>query len=648
MKLFTRRALCALLSAALVVGALPMGALADTGQGNSPPSQTAQQEDAPAPQETAPLEDTAPPSEEESASPVPTEGQDGETAQEPSEERPEEPAEEAPEVSTSQPPQEDSQPVQTETPDAPADPEEPAEETDAPAQEPAEEEPPGSQPDGETGELTLLPQEWAEQYPIATLAAEWRPGEVVSTFEGGAFTSADGRPYATQSFYFVRYYADGTREIKRSVQGSSFVNTKYYIGSASDPQNAYLAYCIESGVAFDGGDYSGSSAEISDYMGLLSYTQRSGIMLAMLYGFKPYAHWDLPSQGEVGCAFNVDDFAFATQIIIWEYQAGIRTSPTRLTDLTIPGGTHTTIPANNYVQWIEGRPAKYCYDYILNQMANHGTVPSFADGDRDLAPTHTMAYNAAAGVYSITLTDTNNTGIDLKVSGAPGVTVTRSGNQYTFTSASPITSGGVTCTAQKDLPHDTPNMLIWSNSGKQTLATGAEDPVRFYFRLETQATASLHMYKFDLGNVSGSGRLAGAVYELLEYQGTNYTDGAYIATGKYATSDANGYLFFDGLSYTTSNLGLYRIVEVSAPTGYEVDANMALTINVATGTWRYASSFFWAEGKAGDSLNIDVNGDGQPDGGLSVEQTASGYKFVARAFDRPKVGALTEIGRAHV
>ena len=116
MKLFTRRALCALLSAALVAGALPMGAMADTGQGSSPPSQTAQQEDAPAPQETAPLEGTVPPSEEDSATPAPTEGPEGEGAQEPSEERPE---------------------------------------------EPAGEETPGSQPDGETGELTLLPQEWA-------------------------------------------------------------------------------------------------------------------------------------------------------------------------------------------------------------------------------------------------------------------------------------------------------------------------------------------------------------------------------------------------------------------------------------------------------------------------------------------------------
>ena len=82
-----------------------------------------------------------------------------------------------------------------------------------------------------------------------------------------------------------------------------------------------------------------------------------GIMLAMLYGYNQSAA--LPSTSQIGCNFNADDFAFATQIIIWEYQSGIRTSATKIQNLSYGG---QTIYADNYVKWINGYPAKNCYN----------------------------------------------------------------------------------------------------------------------------------------------------------------------------------------------------------------------------------------------------------------------------------------------
>src|SRR5699024_1117671 len=118
-----------------------------------------------------------------------------------------------------------------------------------------------------------------------------------------------------------------------------------------------------------------------------------------------------PSTSQIGCNFNADDFAFATQIIIWEYQSGIRTSATKIQNLSYGG---QTIYADNYVKWINGYPAKNCYNWILKQMEKHRVVPSFSSVSNSGAKVQTMRYNPQTGKYSVTLTDTNNTGCDLK------------------------------------------------------------------------------------------------------------------------------------------------------------------------------------------------------------------------------------------
>ena len=87
---------------------------------------------------------------------------------------------------------------------------------------------------------------------------------------------------------------------------------------------------------------------------------------------------------------------------------------------------------NMYNHTIKGRPAEQCYNWILEQMSKHYVVPSFASRNQSNAQTYTMKYDQANDNYSITLTDTNNTLADINFS-ASGITVTRSGNQYTFT-----------------------------------------------------------------------------------------------------------------------------------------------------------------------------------------------------------------------
>ena len=331
---------------------------------------------------------------------------------------------------------------------------------------------PPEEQSSETGaeEVNVETQEEEEMPLLATLSA-WSPGQVVNTWEGDPYTSITGHKYAMMKFSFMRYYSDGTKQIFISTQASGYTDNKYYVGDT-------LAYCIESGKGFDGGDYTSGEAAISDYFKLLPPTAQEGIMLAMLYGYNPENPSYMPTESEVGCAFNVDDFAFATQIIIWEAQSGIRTSPTEIADLTY--GKHT-IKADNYVQWIEGHPAKNCYDWILAQMARHRTVPSFASTDAGSVTAQTMQYDAISGKYTVTLTDTNHTGCDITFPSTSGITVSRQGNTYTFSTTQEITEP-VTLTVQKDVPQNTGALLIWSNGVGQTLATGVQDPVVFYLQ----------------------------------------------------------------------------------------------------------------------------------------------------------------------
>lgn len=406
-----------------------------------------------------------------------------------------------------------------------------------------------------------------EEMPLLATMSAWSPGEVVNTWEGEPYTSITGHKYALMKFSFMCYYSDGTKKIITSTQASGYTNNKYYVGNT-------LAYCIESGKAFDGGDYTSGEAGTSDYLKLLSPTAREGIMLAMLYGYNPENPSYMPTTSQVGCAFNVDDFAFATQIIIWEYQSGIRTSPTSISALSYGG---KTIEADNYVKWIEGHPAKNCYNWMLKQMAAHRTVPSFASTDVGLNMAHTMQYDAISGKYTLPLTDTNHTGCDITFPSTSGITVSRQGNTYTFSTTQEITDP-VTLTMRKNIPQNTGALLIWSNGVGQTLATGVQDPVVFYLQLRTQPLGMLTIHKSGQGDQD----LSGVRLQLLDDQGNVLTwsqqaDGRYAAlvvqNGQFVPGQGTDTLITDEegrVELVNIPFGTYTLREIQTEEGYQL------------------------------------------------------------------------------
>ena len=430
--------------------------------------------------------------------------------------------------------------------------------------------PPETQPSHEVVTETAEPivETTAEkEMPLLATTSAWSPGQVVNTWEGKPYTSITGHKYALMKFSFMRYYSDGTKKIITSTQASGYTNNKYYVGNT-------LAYCIESGKAFDGGDYTSGEAGTSDYLKLLSPTAREGIMLAMLYGYNPENPNYMPTTSQVGCAFNVDDFAFATQIIIWEYQSGIRTSPTSISALSYGG---KTIEANNYVKWIEGHPAKNCYNWMLDQMAEHRVIPSFASTDVGLNMAHTMQYDAISGKYTVTLTDTNHIGCDITFPSTSGITVSRQGSTYTFSTTQEITDP-VTLTVRKNVPQNTGALLIWSNGVGQTLATGVQDPVVFYLQLRTQPLGMLTIHKSGQGEQD----LSGVKLQLLDSNG-NVVTWSQQADGRYAALVVQNGQFVEGQDTDTLitdpqgrvelvniPFGTYTLREIQTEEGYQL------------------------------------------------------------------------------
>lgn len=346
---------------------------------------------------------------------------------------------------------------------------------------------------------------------LPTTAFAWsvEEGTKCTSTYGDHYVGSDGEMfYSKPTTTAIFYNDDGSFYVKTYSSG----NAKYKYMMIDGNGNQHHVYCIEGGVSFDYSDtYNSTSGKNSKYFQNLPITAQYGIMMALMYGYHEGMTSPIPGT-------NNDDFAFATQCIIWEYQQQLRTSPTSI-------ASNNGIDADMYNHTIKGRPAEQCYNWILEQMSKHYVVPSFSSRNQSNAQIDTMKYDQANDNYSITLTDTNNTLADINFS-ASGITVTRSGNQYTFTSKNMI-SNAVMISAQKKTNLGMGKMFIWGCPGKQTMASGAEDPVFFYFKLNTETKGVGHIVK-----TSEDGKVEGVKFNI-SGNGIDET----VTTGKNGTVD---------------------------------------------------------------------------------------------------------------
>ena len=321
--------------------------------------------------------------------------------------------------------------------------------------------------------------------PLSAFAME--PGQTASSWLGDQYVGSDGQHYYSPAPYtYLVYNSDGTMDVRTSSGGSAY---RHYMLTVSDG-SSHQVYCVESGIPYNTSDntYTSESGTNSQYLNLLPAEARRGITLTAIYGWKPGA--SLPVSG-----INEDDYKMATQIILWEYQQQLRSDP-----YSRHGNGHAS--ADQYYSVIAGRPAEKAYNWILEQVASHSTVPSFTSSSKDGAPELELKWDSEQRVYTLTVADTNNLGIDLDLLSGSGVSVTRNGNQYTFTSKDMIMDP-VTFEFRKDILVAN-DMLIWGRPGYQTMMTGASDPVSFFVKIKTETYGTAKLVKTsEDGIVSG-------------------------------------------------------------------------------------------------------------------------------------------------
>ena len=297
----------------------------------------------------------------------------------------------------------------------------------------------------------------------------------------GDFVGSDGKTYADKYNYdYIYYKSDGSIG-----KATRYASTHAKLGIS---KNGIIqpAICIEAGVAYNTGSSYVGEGNNNTYLMNLPYAIRRDLKIALLCGFNS----DTKSSPVANT--NLDDFWFATQAVSWEIQQDLRTGYGK-SDLAVNSIIPNT-PKTAYYDQLKGRPAEKCYEYILGKMKSYSLIPSFTDVSKSKAPTHVLKYDSSTKKYSRTIVDTNNSGMPASAFNISGVTVTKSGNKYTFSTTTKI-SGTKACTYKANRTSGD-QLVIWkSGNGSQTMAAGIDDPVQFYANFKTESTGTAQIKK---------------------------------------------------------------------------------------------------------------------------------------------------------
>ena len=318
--------------------------------------------------------------------------------------------------------------------------------------------------------------------PIQTLASDWGVGDNVYAAMLGNYIGSDGKPYADKYNYdYIYYKSDGSVGV-----ATRYASTHAKLGISKNGVTQQ-AICIEAGVSYStGSSYVGKDTS-DKYMQNLPDNVSVRLKFDLLCGFNSSV-----TKSPVANT-NLDDFSFATQILSWEIQQNLRTGYGK-SDLTVNSKIPKT-PKTAYYDQLKGRPAEKCYEYILNKMKAFSLLPSFVNDAKSKAPTYTMKYNSSTKKYSITLPDSNKSNMPASAFNISGVTVTKSGYDYTFSTTSKI-SGTKACTYKANRTTGK-QLVVWKSSGgdSQTMADGIDDPVQFYANFKTESTGTAQIKK---------------------------------------------------------------------------------------------------------------------------------------------------------
>lgn len=363
-------------------------------------------------------------------------------------------------------------------------------------------------------------------------------------------------------------------------------NDAYDWGSCGGKYN--LFYCIDfyaHGSANKPTTKPGTPLEKTPAWTAISPEGQKGIQLALIYGVPNCdAYYD-----------NAYGYQ-ATQIIIWEYQLGVRTDATQK-----PTFFNTTL--NRYPK------IKDAYDAILLNISNHQTRPSFHGT--------TVNLSAIGKENAVTLTDTtgffkndswsavgSHDGVELEQSGGTlKVWATKYG-------------GSVDVTLERNLRVATGNALC-AFTGNQSCVTGvADDPLEAKFTVKLPSMGNLKIIKTAPDGMNKS-NIRFDIYE-------GYTD---LTNGKiFATiyTNADGVTTASGLSAGKN----YYVREV-VPENSAKKPEWTITGASASGI---SADVAWFTAVAGSTVQINCKNDWDYSDAMLTKVTDDGKNTANRVF----------------
>ncbi len=336
--------------------------------------------------------------------------------------------------------------------------------------------------------------------------------------------------------------------------------------------NGETAYCIQPGQRLMAGDtlYRESSAAWN----ALSASQKKAIGLALLYGYQ--GNWSKLSGSD-------DEKWVATAELVWEFVTGCRKPTAPYTQVS------TAIYDIQFGSYQPNSGVLADYNKILAWMQHHSITPSFMSNSSSVAA-QDLEYKD--GQYSLSFTDTNGVLSEFDFSSSNSkVTVSKSGNTLTITSASPF-DGTVRITGKRN---NTPTvsssakLIAYGDANLQDVVTGVEstDPVYAYLNVETPTG------NIDLKKTSEDGVVAGIRFTITGEQ-----------IERTVTTAEDGTIFVDGLIP-----GIYTVTEQSIDRYLPQDVQRVTVIGGRTTTVTFNNVL-----KRGDLVVTKTSEDGMVEG----------------------------------
>lgn len=401
--------------------------------------------------------------------------------------------------------------------------------------------------------------------PVSVFAA-WEHGDKGNADFTKILVGKDGKEYYINENVRTVFYSNSGKKTVKAGNGRTKVRWRYLKISDVTAKDSKYGYCAEFGASFsDQANYKAidSTKGKNLFKGLPS-DARSIIAATLCYGR------DGKRKVPVSKA-NDADYYFATQIIIWEAQQGLRTITKKNGSVS---GTKLAeahgMKAQHMQSFLKGRPAQRCYNWLVDKVNDHLKTYSFTGNTVADATTHLMKYDKNSRKWAVTLKDANKKKNGIVPSDSR-IKVTKSSYQYTFESAVPF-ENGVTLSVSNKLTggSNAGKLLVWNcttNTDYQAMITGSLDLTTMYMKFKTESANEVIVEKRD----EETGKritAAPATYEI--------TDSSGKTIAKELRTNSNGQV---ALSEKLGN-GTYGLKEVEAPEGYKLKKEIQkFTIN---------------------------------------------------------------------